>query len=311
VTPAETLQARLAGREIVILDGGMGSELQLRGAAMDAAAWSAIANLRQPDLVQAIHEDYIRAGADVIITNTFASSRLSLAAAGEDGDTARANQNAVAAAVRAREAVGSQATVIAGSISQFQSFDAPRLGSDETRRSDNYAEQAELLAAAGVDILALEMMNDLAEAHLAVAAASAVGLPVWLGVTPQLGDDGSVRTWTRAGRGATGEDFERHLRSLLSDTIDAVTLIHSTVDAVEPALEIVERIWDGPTGVYPEVGRFQQPNWVFVEMDPGDYLTEARRWVARGVQIIGGCCGVRPAHIEALRADLPKMLAAV
>ena len=72
---AEVIRGRLADGELVIIDGGMGSQLQAEGVPMDEVAWSARANLEQPDVVQRVHEAYIRASAEVIIANTFAASR--------------------------------------------------------------------------------------------------------------------------------------------------------------------------------------------------------------------------------------------
>ena len=76
----EHLHERLAAGGVIVLDGGTGSEIEARGVAMDAAAWSAPANLTHADVVRSVHEDYIRAGADVVIANTFASGPGALAA---------------------------------------------------------------------------------------------------------------------------------------------------------------------------------------------------------------------------------------
>jgi S-methylmethionine-dependent homocysteine/selenocysteine methylase len=74
----DLLSGRLAADEVVIIDGGMGTQLQAEGVPMDKVAWSARANLEQPGVVQRVHEAYIRAGAQVIIANTFAASRAGL-----------------------------------------------------------------------------------------------------------------------------------------------------------------------------------------------------------------------------------------
>ena len=78
MTVVEELSRRLAGGEVVVIDGGMGTELQARGVPMDDEAWSGVANLTHDHVVREIHEDYIRAGADVIIANTYAAARLPL-----------------------------------------------------------------------------------------------------------------------------------------------------------------------------------------------------------------------------------------
>lgn len=126
---AGTVFGRLADGGIVIIDGGMGSQLQAEGVPMDHVAWSARANLERPDVVQHAHEEYIRAGAEVIIANTFASSRAALEPAGLGGRVAEANRSAVRAAVRAREAAATGPVAVAGSMSSFSPYDGlPRPG---------------------------------------------------------------------------------------------------------------------------------------------------------------------------------------
>jgi S-methylmethionine-dependent homocysteine/selenocysteine methylase len=90
----------------VVVDGGMGSELEARGVPMDHEAWCGLANLEAPEVVRAIHEDYIRAGADVVIANTFPANRAALTAAGYGDRVEEANRAAVAAAFEARDGPG-------------------------------------------------------------------------------------------------------------------------------------------------------------------------------------------------------------
>ena len=97
------LEQRLAGGDVVILDGATGTELERRGVPMDGQAWSATANLTHPDVVRSVHEDYIRAGADVIITNTFATARSLLDAAGLGERVVEVNRRAVELAREARD----------------------------------------------------------------------------------------------------------------------------------------------------------------------------------------------------------------
>ena len=115
----EVLSGWLAAGEVVIADGGMGTQLQAEGVPMDEVAWCARANLAQPEVVQRVHEAYIRAGAQVIIANTFAASRAGLERAGLGGHVAEANVNAVSAALAAREAAATGPVVVAGSMSSF------------------------------------------------------------------------------------------------------------------------------------------------------------------------------------------------
>jgi S-methylmethionine-dependent homocysteine/selenocysteine methylase len=109
------LTERIAGREVILIDGGMRTELEARGAQMDDHLWYALVSADRPDLVRSMHEVYIRAGADVIITNTFAAGEPALEAAGHGGCWREINRAAVGAALAAREATNRQ-VVMAGSV---------------------------------------------------------------------------------------------------------------------------------------------------------------------------------------------------
>ncbi len=90
-----------------------------------------------------------------------------------------------------------------------------------------------------------------------------------------------------------------------------INIMHSEIDAVPGAIELVRQRWSGPVGVYPESGYFTKPNWNFVDViAPADLVTEALGWVAAGVRLLGGCCGTSPHHIEALRTAMPELEAA-
>ncbi len=110
--------------DVLLIDGGMGTELQRRGVAMDEVAWSGAAVFTNPDAVRETHEDYIRAGARVIITNTFGSTRQMLEPAGYGDQVEAVHRDAVKLAKQARENVGEPTVAIAGSIStEPPSFD--------------------------------------------------------------------------------------------------------------------------------------------------------------------------------------------
>ena len=110
-------QETLDGGDILLIDGGMGTELERRGVPMDEVAWSGAAVLAHPDTVRETHEDYILAGAKVIITNTFGSSRQMLEPAGYGNEVEAVHRGAVELARQARDNVGEQAVAVGGSIS--------------------------------------------------------------------------------------------------------------------------------------------------------------------------------------------------
>lgn len=312
---ADEVLGKLADGAIVIIDGGTGTQLQAEGAAMDDQAWSALASLRQPEVVQRVHESYLRAGAEVLIANTFAAGRAALEPAGLGDRVADANRAAVRAAQQARDAAATRPVVIAGSMSSFCPIamtgrgenGAPPQGkaADDPRFPDlaAFREQATLLAGAGVDLIALELIETAGYGRAAVQAAAETGLPVWLGMSAVRGEDGGVITDPDMG---DGDSFEDLVASLASPSLAAVTIMHSKPDVVPDALAIIRRHYGGPVGVYAESGSWAAPNWVFDGMTPQEYLAAAAGWVDQGAQLIGGCCGVGPEHIEALASQLTR-----
>ena len=286
--------------DTLILDGGTGTELRRRGVPLDAVTWGAHAALTHYDELRRVHADYIAAGADVITTNTFATTRFVLEAAGCAAEFAAVNARSVAAAREARDASGRDVG-IAGSISCLPPRFDVRAYPEERAESAAYRELAEALAEAGVDLLILEMMQETRHAPLACAAAKAVGLPVWLGVSCRVGADDRL----------VGFDFPlvplaACLDALLPFAPDGVAVMHSPVEAIVPALEAIRARWGGPLGAYPEIGDGAGTPAV----TPEKLAAHANEWLRRGAQLVGGCCGTEPAHIHALVASRATTTAA-
>ena len=241
--------AKLRAGGVVVLDGATGTELRRRGVRLDPNAWSGPAALSHPELLSDVHADYLRAGADVITTNTFGTARFVLRAAGLEDRFADVNRAAVDAAKRARDRVGHEAD-IAGSISCLPpGFDTAAYP-DADAELDAYIELATLLAEAGVDLLVLEMMEDTVHARRACEAVRTVGLPFWLGVSARL----------RPGLGGepVAYDFpDVPLAAVLDALVEfepaAVNVMHRPPAAVDAALAVVRRCWSGVVGVYPEL----------------------------------------------------------
>jgi len=317
---SDTWHDRLAAGRVLLVDGGTGSELRRRGFALDARAWSAPAALTAFELLRSIHSDYIAAGADLISTNTFAAARFVLEAAGLGDRAAEVVRRSVTAAREARDAIGRD-VAIAGSISCLPpSFDPHRYPSERSE-SDAYRELAERLAAEGVDLIALEMLEDTEHAARACAAVRATGLPIWLGVSCRLNDDGALVAFD-----FPDTPLGRVLDALLPFAPDAVNVMHSPPGAVAPALRAIAARSRSLVGAYPELeggvtGFASERAAAAAGADstrpgagakratpsPMELVALASNWIGAGARIVGGCCGATPSHVRALRAAIDSL----
>ena len=294
----DLIRQKLARGEPIILDGGTGTDIQRRGVPMSNSTWCAEANLTHPDVVRDVHADYIKAGADIIIANTFATSALLFNALDRDDELLAIDKSAVKIA---RDAAKGHNVAVAGSMSTMRPVVA---GSDRTSKQREWPEdearvlfksKADNLAAAGVDLIMMEMMRDTDYSVWATEAAQATGRPVWIGISVER-HDGKL-----TGFGREDQDFNTVARVLSALNPDVISIMHTSPNDTDEAIDILRKYWKGPVGVYPESGYFKMPDWTFVDIIPPDELVErSRAWKKKGVTAFGGCCGLGPEHITAL-----------
>jgi S-methylmethionine-dependent homocysteine/selenocysteine methylase len=300
-----SIREGLASGGVLVTDGAMGTEIDRRAAPIDTAVWSARVFEEREDVVREIHADYVRAGADVHVTNTFATSRHVLEAAGLGHCFERFNRRAVELCREAIHAVGDgREQWIAGSISTYaESSDRSKLPPPAELR-ESFGAQALLLADAGVDLLALEMLGDVETSCLLAEAAAATGLPFWLGFTLELGDGGEtveVRHPAASGARSFDDVLPQVLDRLPAGADAMVGVMHSDFETTDAALEIVARHFGGTVAVYPNSGMYAMPHWRFDTVcAPDEFVARALRWIDGGAAIVGGCCGLGPEHIAAL-----------
>ncbi len=297
------LKQRLDRGDALILDGATGTELQRRGAPMDAAAWCGPATLQHHELLTEIHIDYIEAGSDVVTANTFAASRLMLGAAGLGDQVGEVAARAVAAALEARKRAGVEGrVVVAGSLSHMVPVAAgtdvvdPAQVPSSAAIADAFHELAGHLKATGVDHIMLEMMYNPVRTPLALQAALSTGLPVWFGASARRAADGTVLAFDRL------EDVPLAdiIKMIPKTGIDVSGVMHTGSDVMTDALAVVRQQFTGPLSAYPDSGYFAAPDWRFVDViDPGALKSYYTQWLANGVRLLGGCCGTGLAHIQA------------
>ncbi len=293
------LQQKLAAGEIIIIDGATGTELEKRDVPMDQDSWSSIANVTHPAEIQAIHESYIRAGADVIITNTFGTSRQVLEPAGLGDQFEAMNRSAARAALAARIACNAPHVAVAGAISDAR-FKFEKATNAVVRK--NWEDQVQIFVEEGVDMIMLEMMRDVEHTAIAIEVAQAAGLPVWCGFSVKADDNGElVLYYTHTPTEGKLIDI---VEAIAPKKPDAMLVMHTLTEHTAQCLEDIKAHWDGPFGAFPHSGHFVRPKWFFEGIiSPAEFTDQAVQWAYQGARIIGGCCGIGPAHIEALVAE--------
>lgn len=282
--------ARLADPRPVILDGATGTELERRGVDTSTPIWSAKALLDAPDLVEQVHRDYLDAGAEVIITNTFRTHRRNLEKVGMGDEAARLTTLAVAIAQKAVRVSGRRAWV-AGSMAPLEDSysTANPLTRDEYLQS--HREIAANLAAAGLDLLLIETMKNITEAEAAAQAASETGLP--FGVSFICKRDGNLLSGEQIAK--AGKAVEQHGPAFLGINCTPAPSLHVPLEILRSATEL-------PIAVYANSGHTENYlNWRETEAtQPEAYCRFAEEWIRLGANLVGGCCGTRPEHITAI-----------
>jgi S-methylmethionine-dependent homocysteine/selenocysteine methylase len=318
MTAFETLEKRIGQGEVIILDGAVGTQLQEMGLPIAHTAWAATALQTHPSTVQLMHELYVKAGVDILTTNTYASARHNLEPLGMGDLTGELNRRAVMLARDARDkAARDRPVLIAGSISNFgmttSGEDMVILRSrsrytDEQLRA-NLREQAELLLEAGVDFLLAESTGSNTHRKWVSDACKAIGAPFWVGfkVRREAGD-ATVKTGY-----LSNDKLADVLGEVMSHGGSALSVFHSSVDDTTAALEIALKQWPGPVGAYPDAERKDymaavRDRSVENRIAPAAFARQARQWVESGVQIIGGCCGYGLPYIRSLREALPQKI---
>jgi len=286
---------RLAARPL-LLDGAMGTLLYSRGTPQRASLDELV--LSRPDVVSAVHREYIAAGADIIETDSFTANRHHLQPLGLADRTAQINRRAAQLAREAREVAGVE-VLVAGSIGPVSSpLHGPGHVSAEAAAA-SVTEQLESLLEGGIDIVQLETSSDLEHLLASVEAARRLSdLPVVASLT--FGEDLSV---------ADGTDPASAARALREAGVDVVGVnCGSGPIAGIDALEAMTAAAGGtPLLIMPNAGLSGRVGGEFVwAAEPSYFAEEVPGFLSAGAQLIGGCCGTTPEHIAAMRQALDR-----
>ena len=221
-----------------LTDGATGTEAERRG----IRSWKmpGMAAARSADIIRQIHLDYLDAGAEVVISNSFATHLHALADAGEADRFDDYNRRAVELAVEARDGSDAPGALVGAGMSYWSWTDNPPPAAEMRRAATR---QADVMAAAGADVIMLEMMVDLPNLEIMLDAVSGVGLPVWAGLTCRPGDGGVIAL-------RRGGSLSDAVRLLDAHGVDLVNIMHTEVEDISASVAAISELWLGPIGVY-------------------------------------------------------------
>jgi homocysteine S-methyltransferase len=281
-------------RRVLVCDGAMGTMLYAKGIFLNRSFDEL--NLTQPDLVAEVHQAYIRAGADVVETNTFGANRVKLGAFGLAGRVAALNtQGARIARHAARETA-----YVAGAIGPLGIRIEPwgKTGVDEAE--EHFREQARALHEGGVDLFVLETFRDVNEIGAAIRAVRSVcALPIVAQVTTE--EDGNSLD------GAAPETFVPQLEQLGASLVGVNCSVGPA--AMLETVERMGRVASVPLSAQPNAGRPREIEGRNIYLSSPEYMASyARRFIAQGVRLVGGCCGTTPEHIRHIKVAVRGLM---
>src|SRR6202521_5690729 len=276
----------------VLCDGAMGTLLYAKGIFINRSYDEL--NLSQPDLIRGIHHEYLQAGAEIIETNTFGGNSFRLARHSMADKVDDINR----AGVRlAREAAKSFDVWVAGSVGPLGTRIEPLGKTSFQEARDAFRQQIEALVEGGVDLLILETFGYLEEIHQAMLAAKEVraSLPIVAQVT--IDEDGNCLD------GSDPQTFVSKLEEWGADVIGCNCSVGPV--AMLDAMEKVRAATSLPLAAQPNAGIPRSVDGRNIYLCSPEYMASyARKFVASGVRLVGGCCGTTPEHIRVMRSAL-------
>jgi 5-methyltetrahydrofolate--homocysteine methyltransferase len=280
-------------KKILVMDGAMGTQL-MQGGVRPEECFDA-QNVKNPKLIESIHKAYVKAGADIIETNTFGANAIKLTDYKLSNKVKEIN---VAAAKIARKAIG-QKGFVCGSIGPLGKMLDPlgEISFDQAYAA--FAEQAKALEAGGVDLLVVETISDLQEMRAAVIAIKQeTKLPLIASLTY---DDGEKTVY--------GTPVESAVVVLEALGVDVISANCST--GPEGMIKVAKKLLAAssrPIMVMPNAGMPELVgNKAVYKMTPNKFGGYAAKFAKLGVSIVGGCCGTEPPHIEAVKKQISKI----
>ena len=282
---------------VLVCDGAMGTMLYAKGVFINKS-FDAL-NVTQPDLVAEVHQEYVRAGADIIETNTFGANRIKLGSFGLAEKLQAINEQGARIARHAAD----EKAYVAGSIGPLGIRIEPwgKTGVDEAR--EYFREQARALAAGGVDLFILETFRDLNEIGAAIDAVRSVSdRPIIAQMTTE--EDGNTLDGTPPEKFAPA--LERRGATIIG--VNCAVGPAPMLDTIERMEAVTRRT----LSAQPNAGQPRDVEGRNIYLCSPDYMASyARRFIMHNVRIVGGCCGTTPEHIRQIKSAVRAMAPAV
>lgn len=288
-------------KRVVLLDGGMGQELLKRSGKPPSPLWSAQVMMDEPEIVEAVHLDYISAGARVLTLNTYSATPERLARDAEEALFEPLQQQAIAVAKSAREKSG-ESVAIAGCLPPLYASYRPDVAPDHEPMLATYR-RVVAVQAPHVDCFLCETLSSVKEVEAATAAAKEGGKPVWTSMTVEDGNGLKLRS---------GEAIAEGVSAALTAGADAVLVNCSWPESIGEAMTALKQSglpFGGYANGFTGIGALQPGGTVEElkvrdDLGPDRYAAHVMDWVGAGAVIVGGCCEVGPAHIARLAQTL-------
>jgi methionine synthase I (cobalamin-dependent)/5,10-methylenetetrahydrofolate reductase len=272
---------------IMVADGAMGTMLYSRGVFINQCYDEL--NVRSPELVLDVHRAYVKAGAELLETNSFGANRLKLAQYGLENHVAEFNRRA---AEIAREAAGAN-VLVAGAVGPLGVRIEPFGATSREEARGHFREQMHALLDGGADCFLLETFSDLGEIEQALAAARELSLSTPVIAQMTIGQDGLTPF------GATPEDVARTLDEWGADVIGLNCSVGP--QAILEAIERMAAVTKRKLSAQPNAGMPRDVSGRTMYMASPEYMASyARHFIQAGAKLIGGCCGTTPEHIKSL-----------
>jgi homocysteine S-methyltransferase len=289
-TRAQDFREQLS-RRVLVADGAMGTMLYARGVFLNRSFDEL--NLSAPDLVRGIHQDYIKAGSEILETNTFGANRVRLAAFGMAEKLKDINR----AGVRLAREAARDTAFVAGAVGPLGVRIEPLGPTSFAEARAAFREQVDALVEAGVDVLIFETFGNLDELREAVLAGrDSIGDAVPIIAQVTIDDFGHLPG------GADPETFTREMDSWPVDVIGLNCSVgpKATLETIERMLAVSSK----PMSAMPNAGLPMRVEGRNIYLSSPEYMAQyARRMLWAGVKIVGGCCGTTPDHIKLIRSE--------